>query len=145
MKSSLFLIFIASFIITSCCTRKDCLRGELPAITVHLDGYNDSETGYVIVKNEVSGLQVDSFQFYHNIISILNHSSSFIKENSYFIHSDNSRIDTVLNIKYQIHTETIKCNDCFLKKDLVEVSSPYDFSFIVNGETNTTSSVTIYK
>lgn len=146
MKKLIFFLFITSFTIASCCTKKYCITSETPLIIINLDGFNDSKSGYVIVIDDTSGIQLGSFRFRDNQIYIPNDlTTSTIQGNNYYIHSDGGRVDSVKNISYSVISKTIECNSCFLSKDYQHITSFSDLEFDVNGIEIRTSSLTIYK
>ena len=145
MKNIILPIAIISLFVSSCCTKKDCIPELYPTIKITIEGVNHYYPGYVIVTLENTGVQVDSFNLNQNVVIISQDYQGYSPiGRTYQIHSDSNRVDTVHQVNYDMTSETIECNDCFMKKDLQDVSYFQNLSFYVNDTKKSSEAVSLY-
>lgn len=145
MKNILLPIAIISLFISSCCTKKYCEPEQYPRITITLEGFNSSQTGYVIVTHQFTGTVIDSFEFDHNTIIISQNQQGYSPiEHFYQIYSDSNRVDLLSRITYDMKSETIECNTCFLTKDIQDITSFRNLSFFLNNSHRQSQAVSLY-
>ena len=145
MKKIILPVVLISLFISSCCTKKYCEPEQLPSIKVTLEGFNPSTVGFVIVYEANSGLQMDSFDFYQNTVFISKHEQGYYSTNKIFnIHSESNRIDTLHQVTYDLVSERIECNSCFMSKDYQEISRFQNLHYHLNTDSILTESVSLH-
>ena len=145
MNINIITLATIAIFLSGCCTRKDCGLNDSPLIMVTIEDLNPSYQGYIIVMQENSGTKVDSIQIYNNPTYISSNYLGYpIIGNTFYIHSDSNRVDTLNNISYEEYSEIRNCNTCFMRSDQQVYFSYRNLSYYVNNELNTTESITLY-
>jgi hypothetical protein len=131
MKNTFIILF---FVLTACCTKKDCDFTEIPQVVLKvskdtLTGYNKDQIKNLTVRIfDKSFLLIDSIKpfdywdyyqqtYYQPIIRIDKFSlerigKSEISQFNYVFHIAGD-IDTLSEINYSLKSDKVECNSCF--------------------------------
>lgn len=128
------MIISILFFCSGCCTKKLCKYEHYPTLNVKIGDFNISGKGHVNVLDHISGVAIDSFEFYSNTFEIRYINDEFdLRGKDYFIFSGSNRIDSITNIEFEIYEFYNDCNKCFLAEGGGNATDFKNLKYTLNG------------
>jgi len=99
---------------TSCCTKKECEFSVRPDLSIHVQGFTkeEKENSQLYRYNVSNPGFMDSvtvYQDYYDAFSDIYLADSIF----WYVIRIGDRKDTIDNIRFDVITETVRCNSCF--------------------------------